>query len=137
MSKWQCSCWCLTHSWYRKFQLDLIFDITLHTPAYLRKVLVKLFLQFRSRINFPFFLRCQNFIDLLKCLMNELDKIDSCILTLEEKSFNKLLLYRNGRYDRKTSSGIILASIKFIYSSKRFEGKLMWWKKRKVSAWVV
>ena len=39
-----------------------------------------------------FFLRCQNFTDLRKCLMNELIKIDSCILTLDEKSFTKLLL---------------------------------------------
>ena len=30
-----------------------------------------------------FFLRCQNFTDLRKCLMNELIKIDSCILTLD------------------------------------------------------
>ena len=39
-----------------------------------------------------FFLRCQNFTDLRKCLMNELIKTDSCILTLDEMSLTKLLL---------------------------------------------
>ena len=73
-----------------------------------------------------FFLRCQNFTDLRKCLMHELIKIDSCILTLDEKSFTKLLLYGDGRYDSKTNKSIILASINFIYSSKRFDGQLMW-----------
>ena len=38
-----------------------------------------------------------------KCLMNELIKIDSCILTLDEKSFTKPLLYWDGRYDNKTN----------------------------------
>ena len=33
--------------------------------------------------------------------MNELVKIDSCILILDEKSFTKLLLYREGKYDSK------------------------------------
>ena len=84
-----------------------------------------MFLQFRIRINNPFFMRCQNFTDVRKCLMNELIKIDSCILTLYEKSFTKLLLYGDGRYDSKTNESIILASINFIYSSKCFDGQLM------------
>ena len=57
--------------------------------------------------------------------MNELIKIDSYILTLDEKSFTKLDLYGHGRYDSKTNKSIILASINFIYSSKRFDGQLM------------
>ena len=72
-----------------------------------------------------FFLRCQNFTDLRKCLMNELIKIDSCILTLDEKSLTKLLLYGDDRYDCKTNKSIILASINFIHSSKCFDGQLM------------
>ena len=72
-----------------------------------------------------FFLRCQNFKDLRKCLMNELIKIDSCILTLDEKYFTKFFLYGDGRYDTKTNESIILASINFIYYSKRFNGELM------------
>ena len=57
--------------------------------------------------------------------MNELIRINSRILTLDEKSFTKLLLYRDGRYDIKISKSIMLASVKFIYSSKRFDGQLM------------
>ena len=72
-----------------------------------------------------YFLRCQNFTDLRKCLMNELNKINSCILTLDEKSLTKLLLYGDGRYDSKTNKKLILASINFIYYSKRFYGQLM------------
>ena len=72
-----------------------------------------------------FFLHCQNFTDLRKCLMNELIEIDLCILTLDDKSFMKLLLYGDGRYDSKTNKSIILASINFMYSSKRFDGQLM------------
>ena len=57
--------------------------------------------------------------------MNELVKIDSCVLTLDQKSFTKLLLYGDGRYDSKTNKSIILVSINLIYSSKRFDGQLM------------
>ena len=57
--------------------------------------------------------------------MNELIKIDSCIVTLDEKSLMKLLQYGNDRYDCKTNKSIILASINFIRSSKRFDAQLM------------
>ena len=72
-----------------------------------------------------FFLRCQNFTDLRKCLMNELIKTDSCILTLDEKSLTKLLLYGDDRYDYKTNKSVILASINFIHYSRRFDVQLM------------
>ena len=58
-------------------------------------------------------------------LMNELIKIDSCILTLDENSLTKLLLYGDDRYDCKSKKSIILASINFIHSSKRSDGQLM------------
>ena len=66
-------------------------------------------LQFRIRINYPFFLRCENFTDICNCLMNEHIKIDSCILILDEKSFTKLLLYGDDSYDSKTNTSGILA----------------------------
>ena len=69
-----------------------------------------------------YFLRCQNFTDLCKCLMNELTKIDSCIFTLDGKFLTKLLLYGDSKYDNKTNKSTILASINFIYSNKRFDG---------------
>ena len=42
--------------------------------------------------------------------MNEFIKIDSCILTLDNKSFTKLLLYGDGGYNSKTNKSIMLAS---------------------------
>ena len=62
--------------------------------------------------------------------MNKLIKIVSCILILDEKSLTELLLYGDDRYDCKTKKRIILASINFIHSSKRFDGQLMWWRKQ-------
>ena len=85
-----------------------------------------MFLLFRIRINYSFFfLQCQNFTDPRKFLMNELIKIDSCILTLDEKSLTKLLLHGDDRCDSETNESITLASINFIYSSKRTDGQLM------------
>ena len=43
-----------------------------------------------------------------------------------------MLLYGDGRYDSKTNKSIILVSINFIYSSKRFDGQLMWWRKQHI-----
>ena len=58
--------------------------------------------------------------------MNELIKFNSYIFTLDEKSFAKLFLYGDCRYEGKTNKRkqniIILASLKFIYSSKNFDG---------------
>ena len=71
-----------------------------------------------------FFMRCENFTDLRKCLMNEFIKIDSWILALGEDSFTKLLLYEDGRHDSETNK-IILASINFIYCGKCYDGQLI------------
>ena len=80
---------------------------------------------FESESTNHFFLHCQNFMDLRKCLMNELITTDSCILTLDEKSFTKLFLYGDDRYGSKINESIIIASINFIYSSIRVDGQLM------------
>ena len=83
------------------------------------------FCSLESESTTHYFLRSQNFTDLRKCLMNELIKINSCILTLDEKSLTKLVLYGDGRCDSKKTKSLILASINFIYSSKRFDGQLL------------
>ena len=57
--------------------------------------------------------------------MNELIKIDSCTLTVDEKPFTKLLQYGDGRNGRKTNKSIILASINFIYFRKLLDGHLI------------
>ena len=72
-----------------------------------------------------FFLRYQNLKDLCKYLMNKIMKTNSSILTLDEKYFTRLVLNGDGRYHSKTNKSIILVSIKFIYSSKRFDGLFM------------
>ena len=72
-----------------------------------------------------FFLRCQNFITPRTNLMNELRKLDSNILNLDEISLTKLLLYGDSKYENNVNKKILLASINFILSTKRFEGHLM------------
>ena len=72
-----------------------------------------------------FFLRCQNFIIPRINLMNELRKLDSNILNLDEISVPKLLLYGDSKYENNVTKKILLASINFILSAKRFEDHLM------------
>ena len=72
-----------------------------------------------------FFLRCQNFITPRTNLMNELRKLDSSILNLDEISLTKLLLYGDSKFENKVNKKILLASINFVLSTKRFEGQLM------------
>ena len=56
--------------------------------------------------------------------MNELRKVDSNILNLDEISLTNLLLYSDNKYENKVNKKI-LASINFILSTKRFQGPLM------------
>ena len=57
--------------------------------------------------------------------MNEFRKLDSNILNLDEISLTKLLLYGDSKYENKVNKKILLASINFVLSAKRFEGQLM------------
>ena len=57
--------------------------------------------------------------------MNELRKLDSNILNLDQISLTKLLLYGHSKYENNVNKKILLASINFILSTKRFEGHLM------------
>ena len=75
--------------------------------------------------NSHFFLRCQNFITPKTNLMNELHKLDSNILNLDEISLTKLLLYGDGEYRNKVNKKILLDSINFVLYTKRCEGQLM------------
>ena len=72
-----------------------------------------------------FFLSCQNLITPRTSLVNELRKVDSNILNLDEISLTNLLLYSDNKYENKVNKKI-LASINFILSTKRFQGPLMW-----------
>ena len=57
--------------------------------------------------------------------MNELCKLDSSILNLDEISLTKLLLYGDSKFENKVNKKILLASINFVLSTKRFEGQLI------------
>ena len=57
--------------------------------------------------------------------MNELRKLDSNILNLDEISLTKLLLYGDSKYENKVNKKI-WASVNYVLSAKRFEGQLMW-----------
>ena len=82
-------------------------------------------LQSRSRFDFPFFLRCQNFITPRTNLMNEHCKLDSSILNVDEISLTKLVLYGDSKFENKVNKKILLGSTNFVLSAKRFEGQLI------------
>ena len=65
-----------------------------------------------------FFLCCKNFITPRTNLMNELRKLDSHILNLDEISLTKLFLYGDSTYENNVSKKILLASINFLLSTK-------------------
>ena len=56
--------------------------------------------------------------------MNELRKVGSNILNLDEISLTELLLYGDSKYENNVNKKI--ASINFILSTNQFEGHLMW-----------
>ena len=57
--------------------------------------------------------------------MNELIKIESCVLTLDKKLSRNCFYMEMADIAAKQNKSIILTSIKFINSSKRFDGQLM------------
>ena len=57
--------------------------------------------------------------------MYELCKFDSNILNLDDTCSTKLLLYGDSKYENKINENILLASINFIPSIKRFKDQLM------------
>ena len=57
--------------------------------------------------------------------MNELRKLDSSILNLDEISLTKLLLNGDSKLENKVNKKTLLASINFVLSTKRLESQLM------------
>ena len=57
--------------------------------------------------------------------MNEFCKLESSILNLDEIFLTKLLLYGDSKFENKVNKKILLASINFALSTKRFEGQLI------------
>ena len=71
-----------------------------------------------------FFLRCQNNLSAGTSLMNELNNISNPINSLNSTDFIRVILYGDKNVDNVTNFKIITATIKFIKTSKRFEGAL-------------
>ena len=74
---------------------------------------------------YSFFMRCQNFITPRTNLMNELRKLESSILNLDEISLTKVPLYGDSKFENKLNKKMLLASINFVLSTKRFESQLI------------
>ena len=72
---------------------------------------------------------CRNSLIINISLRNQLNLLKLFHVFLHQmkngKSFTKLLLHGDDRYDSETSKIIILASITFIYSIKRLDGQLV------------
>ena len=72
-----------------------------------------------------FFLRCLNYNNLRIGLMNELMKIDSDLLQLDDDHLTKILLYGDNNFLHEVNSKIIMLSIDFIINSGRFDVPLL------------
>ena len=71
-----------------------------------------------------YFLRCPNFTQQRIYLMNELNKIDPNLLLVNENLLLLTLLYGNTQFNDDLNSRILLLTIEFIHSSKRFDEPL-------------
>ena len=57
--------------------------------------------------------------------MNELRKLDFNIFNLDEISLSKLFLYGDSKYKIKVKEKILLVSLNFVLSTKRFKSQLI------------
>ena len=73
-----------------------------------------------------FFLHCHFFDNDRIILMNEIFNIDPDINLLDDISISNLLLYGSKKYSNEINKKILEISIKYILTSKRFEGPLFW-----------
>ena len=71
-----------------------------------------------------FFLHCHFFDNERIILMNEILNIDPDINLLDDISISNLLLYGSKKYSNEINKKILEISIKYILTSKRFEGPL-------------
>ena len=74
--------------------------------------------------NTHFLLRCHNYDDLRIILMSELYDIDPSIYSLSDENLTYLLLYGDKKYSFESNRVILLATIKVLKSSLRFEETL-------------
>ena len=72
-----------------------------------------------------FFLRCQFFPNERQKLHDDVYRIDASIKNLNEKSIIDFLLYGSNRYNDSKNKHILLHTICYIQSTKRFERSLI------------
>ena len=71
-----------------------------------------------------FLLHCRNYSNARITLMSDLHIIDSSIMLLNDTNLVQLLLFGNSNYSFNTNKNILIASIKYIKNSLRFEEQL-------------
>ena len=72
-----------------------------------------------------FFLHCHNFILQHQILLDSLSQIDHDILELNENLLIDTFMLGNPKYSALINSEILMTSISYTLSSKRFDGSLM------------
>ena len=70
-----------------------------------------------------YFLRCQNILSFCRTLMNDLNDINTAIASLNSNDL-RVILYRDGSFNKETNCKILTASIKFIKDTQCFEKSL-------------
>ena len=71
-----------------------------------------------------YFLRCQNKLSFRKTLINDLNNIDTAIVSLNSNDILRVIPYGDESINKETDCKILTASIKFIKNTKGFEKSL-------------
>ena len=71
-----------------------------------------------------YFLRCQNNLSFRATLMNDLNNINTAIVSSNSNDLLRVILYGDESFNKETNCKILTASIKFMKDTKRFEKSL-------------
>ena len=72
-----------------------------------------------------FFVRCQFFANERQKLLDDVHRIEASIKNLNEESITDVLLYGSDRFNDRKNKQIMLHTICYIQSTKRFERSLI------------
>ena len=71
-----------------------------------------------------YFLHCQNNLSFRTTLMNDLNNINTAIVSLNPNDLLRVILYGDESFNKETNCKILTACLKFIKDTKRFEKSL-------------
>ena len=71
-----------------------------------------------------FFLRCRNYTNIRKTLVNELNDIDNSITSREPNELLRIILYGDCKFKDNVNKRILIKTIQFIKNSNRFNQSL-------------